>query len=127
MPENKNQNINPNISSSSQSTASGSGTSNQNIASSLDKKLELFIEKRKKNFDSFQISQVNYETAKNEIKEKLLELHERKDCEAEIDLVVDRNSVFREFMESKEESRKKRKAKAEKVAEAIGKTVMGIV
>lgn len=229
MPENKNQNINPNTSSSSQSTASSSGTSNQNIASSFEKKLELFIEeikereknlpgwlfslehskhlksedkkyqedvirfskirelfnrekfgkkgrniltgeelewcskelirldyklrdyesdkkwkragtnegkevikaeisqeleKAKKIFDGFQISQVKHETVKNEIKEKLLELHERKDCEAEIDLVVDR-SMF--FIDSKEESRKKRQAKAEKVAEAMGKTVMKMV
>lgn len=236
MPKNKNQNNNSNTSSSNQSTASGSGTSSQAIIKSFDKKLELFIEKQRKEdikeystehleftdeknrtdlvrfwairdlinyegenyssnkkfrvkrqnfltdeelewaeqeltrlvceleiysdieteeeegrvstsegkevikaeisqelekakkiFDNFQISPVKHETVKNEITEKLLELHERQGCEAEINLMTDYNYNYKSLFDSKAEAQKKRKAKAEKVAEAIGKTVIGIV
>lgn len=84
------------------------------------------LEKAKKNFDNLQISQVKHETIKNEITEKLLELHERIGGEAAINLLVDYNRL-NGFFDSKVEAQKKRKAKAEKVAEAVGKTVMRAV
>lgn len=82
------------------------------------------LEKARNIFENFQINLIEYSAAKNEITEKLLELHERKGCEAEIDLMACPDLFFGSLFERKAETQILRRKKAQIVAETLGRVVM---
>ena len=78
--------------------------------------------KAKEIFESAEIGSVSTNNLKEELTEKLLELHERGGNEAEINLM----SYVNPFS-NRTSNQKWRKEKAEKVAEALSKTTMKLV